>query len=138
MDSIVAELGGELDVLYRVGYPELCRRGARSILHQYGNSVYLMAKTVYPERIWLPWRFSHAPKGVSRDPQVLLLAIDFLEKELNISSESEWYRVSDAQLEHLGLYSLIFPNGGLVGALTKTRPGRTWDPQLFQSKTKSS
>lgn len=51
----------------------------------------------------------------------------WLEKELNIKKQEDWYLVTKSQLEVLGAYFAITKNGGLFTILKKMYPDYDWD-----------
>ena len=92
-----------------------------------------MLKAVYPDYNWMPWRFKVSPKGVSKDPNVLAMALDFAQKELEISDSSDWYRISMNQLKDIGIEEIIKQNGGLFFSLTTARPTVNWEQSSFRT-----
>ena len=90
-----------------------------------------MLSNIYPEYNWVPWRFSHVPKGLRSDPQILSDAIDYIESHFSIKGSEDWYRISKGQLKSLGLGHLIETNGGLADVLEKAVPDANWDKSKF-------
>lgn len=71
------------------------------------------------------------PKNSAHDPSIMTMALDYIEKELNILKAEDWYRVSRVQLSNLGPYKLIVRGGGLFSVLQKFRPTVPWEESKF-------
>jgi hypothetical protein len=97
-----------------------------------------MLSTVYPEVDWLPWRFSRAPKTskLKENPKVVSLTVDYIEAQLKLRNIDEWYRVSNPQLDQLGVLNWTRKLGGLCALLKAARPGVSWEDDKFASITK--
>jgi len=62
-----------------------------------------------------------------------------IELRLNIIDPSnDWYKVSQAQLEDLGLLYLVRESGGLRPLLTVAYPNIQWNQELLDARTKQS
>jgi hypothetical protein len=92
-----------------------------------------MLKAVYPEYKWLPWLFTSMPKSIAHDPQIIVLALEFLEKALNLEKPEDWYRVRAKQLQELKIWGLVEKNGSLSALLEKYRPEFQWDVTKFRN-----
>ncbi len=60
----------------------------------YNNSPSLLISTVYSEYKWLPWRFSHVPKGYWEDMKNQRNFMDWVGKQLNYNDMEDWYKVT--------------------------------------------
>ncbi len=52
-----------------------------------------LLKTVFPEYKWLPWRFSKVSKGFWDKIENRKSFVEWVEKELNIKKQEDWYNV---------------------------------------------
>jgi hypothetical protein len=58
-------------------------------------------------------------------------AINYIEKELNLKTEEDWYRVSRSILSDLGVTGFLVHHGGLYKCLKKARPSVDWQEKKF-------
>ena len=66
-----------------------------SALIQNNNNSYIKFITsVYPNYQWLPWKFTHTPKGYWNDENNIKEYMNWLSEKLNIKSMEDWYKVS--------------------------------------------
>ena len=56
-----------------------------------GGGILYIAKTVFPEREWLPWRFNSVPRNFWRDRKNQFDYLEWLRKKLNILAPNDWY-----------------------------------------------
>jgi len=122
----------DLSLWYRLSYRQLRGLGLGSLMRsRYSNSPFKMLKAVYPEFDWKPWNFEVFPRRISGDQEVLKQCLDHISSSLSITSVPQWYRVSHAQLEALGVLNVVQKNGGLFSCLRKVMPSVQWDESKF-------
>lgn len=134
MDELGKELGiqeGDRAAWYNVTWQQVMDRGGRGILQRYKGSLAALLQAVYTDYEWTPWNFTRTPVATSSDPDVLQKAISSAETALNIEKREDWYRVSAAQLDALGISSIFKRHGGLVNVLKKVYPDQQWDEKLL-------
>jgi hypothetical protein len=122
----------DLSPWYNVTHPSLRKIGFRwALYNSYGNGIYEMLKTIYPEHQWVPWRFAKLPTSVVRNPLFEKEALRYIEKERKLSKPEDWYRVTDESMKELGVFYLISKSGGLFEVLKKHRPEFRWQEEQF-------
>ena len=77
---------------------------ANSILRAHNFSLYKLLSSVYPEHIWLPWKFAKAYTWT--DSKQWKSFVDSIAKELNIKEMKDWYNIKPEVKKHpfLNLY----------------------------------
>ncbi len=96
-----------------------------------------MLSKVLNEYDWQPWKFHTLPKGLKNDRAVVDRALNTIEKELGITNLEDFYRISQSQLDQIGLGYFISQLGGLRSALRTYRPSFAWDETKFADKSNS-
>lgn len=94
-----------------------------------------MLQKVYPEHTWIPWKFQRLSTSLTRDPNVIPKALQYVEAECGIVNVEEWYAMSGKRLRELGVHSVIQQNGGLLNALKSYRPDVAWDESKFPARS---
>jgi len=107
---------------YSVKSKHFTENGGESFLQRYNGCVYALLKEVFPEVEWLPWKFTVLPRSAVKDPDVLLRAVKFVERELKINSRNDWQRVSNSVVQELGLGRLFYRHGGIQSVVEKVYP----------------
>src|SRR5690348_15224240 len=113
LDAYGAKLGvvgGDLSPWYSQSHKDLSSLGIGRLLRKYNGSLYSMLSTVYPKYKWIVWKFSRSPKGSGDNPDVVEAVLRDLEQKLFIDKPEDWYRVSRAQLTHLGVRYFLHKN----------------------------
>lgn len=105
----------------------------KGLLKKY-NSLYSLLSKTYPEYNWEPWKFNHIPKNVNTDDQVIDMSLSYVEKVLNITKNEDWYRVSQAQLKHLGVLVILTNGKSLLYTLKERRPDFDWQEDKFNKR----
>jgi hypothetical protein len=72
----------------------VARKGKGLLYNYYGGSLIKALHTVYPEYTLLPWLFERVPRNFWKDMGNQRKFFDWLAKELDILTPSDWYRVS--------------------------------------------
>jgi len=119
---------------YSVQKKDIIEHGGSGLIDRYEGSLFGLLTAVYPHVQWLPWKFAHLPRGLSQDKNVLKNAISACEKELKIKSSTDWYRVSQLQLDELGVAHIFNANGGLFEVLKVHYPDHQWSKEHILSK----
>lgn len=125
---------GDLGQWYTLTNKEILSHGGRGLVERYRNSHMELLKAVFPEYDWLPWRFSNTPRKTLASEEILNKAILFTEDSLNIKTPTDWYRISEAELNELGVGRFLLRDGKLVEALKRRYPGSTWDAKFLLAK----
>jgi len=112
----------DLSPWYKVSIKELQEYGGPGLLARYRNVISRMLETVYPEYDWLPWKFTVSPHNSWKDPAVILKAVKFAEKSLNLKEVQDWHRVSISQLREIDLAQIFLNNGGVANVLKIAYP----------------
>jgi hypothetical protein len=87
---------------YNVKLADVIHGSGGSLLnHYYNNSLYNALQQLYPEHMWLPWRFDKAPKGLWADVNNQRKFFDNLAITMKINNMEDWYNVSPAGILEL-------------------------------------
>jgi len=122
---------------YEVSTEEFMKHGGGGLIKKYNSSVATLLAEVFPEREWLPWKFSKAPQQAFSKPETLKQVIISVEKSLGISKRDDWYRVNRSQIEDMGLSHFVTKHGGMAAMLKKYYPETAWDERyMFGKSTK--
>jgi len=107
----------DLSNWYSVSIKDFQENGGMGLLSKFQGSPYKLLKFVFPDYDWQPWKFRITPHNSWQDPLVVKTMIQYLEKELAISTEEEWRRVAVTRLHELGLADFFLKAGGLATVL---------------------
>lgn len=114
---------------YKISYRTLESepRGQRH-LAKFGHSRFELFSTVFPEHEWHPWLFKslHLVRNKS-SPNELKSFLVHVEKLLGISKPEEWYGVTRADFEKIGLEGKFRKQSDLVDLLRSVYPNISWD-----------
>jgi hypothetical protein len=134
LDSIGEQIGvkdNDLSPWYNVDTRFLSKFNLNGILNQYRGSMYTMLSTVYSDHDWKPWKFKTLPVRAIQSPEIIEKVLQYVEKECRINRPEEWYSISGARLDELGVKALFGRLGGMFDTLRKYRPSYSWDPRQF-------
>jgi len=115
---------------------EVKNRGGRGFLEIFGDSLQVALSVVYPEVEWKPWLFASVPNGFWSHESHRKACLEWIGKELNINSLSDWYAIElndvlkEKQCTLCGMLSLFY-KGSLQRALIHLYPEYDWKPWLF-------
>eukprot|EP01125_Pyxidicula_operculata_P020777 TRINITY_DN7777_c0_g1_i1.p1 TRINITY_DN7777_c0_g1~~TRINITY_DN7777_c0_g1_i1.p1 ORF type:complete len:419 (-),score=47.22 TRINITY_DN7777_c0_g1_i1:95-1351(-) len=103
------------------------------LLSRFNDSIYELVKDVYPNKVWLPWKFHHSPKKFWMEKENQHDYIKWLESQLNISSPDDWYKVTTSDVKRNNGTSLLSLYSHSVYVLLKNvYPEVDWDPWKFK------
>lgn len=116
---------------HHLNYDE--RRGGNSILTMYNNSISKMLYTVYPQHDWKLFLFEKVQTGFWNDPKNHKVYFDWLEKELNITTKDDWYKMSVNDVVRVSGSAMLsnFYGNSLVKALQTVYPQHKWQLWRF-------
>jgi len=106
IENVSRKLGfkeGDLGRWYDVPQKTLLDNGGTRLLALYKGSLPLLLSKVFPEFDWKLWKFPGRTLQVQRDPQAFEEMIVSAEKELGIKEPREWLRVTQEQIEKVGI-----------------------------------
>lgn len=94
----------------------------RRILSSAGWNKFMLLSNAYPEFNWSPFRFEVLPIQYAtysqrtsnkewEDDKHFSHLLRYIEEELRISNPNDWYRVSNQQLQSLGILQWILNRG---------------------------
>lgn len=117
-----------LDDWYNITKDQIDKHGGAGLLAQcYNNSPWGALEAVYPEHEWQPWRYQKAPREYWKDEANFKKMFEWLERQLNIQSPEDWYRISLDQIQRVTNPTIIFKTGGLTKFLNQMYPDMKWD-----------
>jgi hypothetical protein len=99
---------------------------------KFKNSLFRALYKVYPEFQWLHWKFTIAPDRFWDLQTNRTQFLQWIEEELNIRSEKDWYKVKVADIVNRGGSGLLARfNFSLFQMLKEFRPEHEWRIWLF-------
>eukprot|EP00026_Physarum_polycephalum_P003249 Phypoly_transcript_03259.p1 GENE.Phypoly_transcript_03259~~Phypoly_transcript_03259.p1 ORF type:complete len:823 (+),score=78.04 Phypoly_transcript_03259:267-2471(+) len=115
-----------MDDWYNIRLGDMRKYGAK-LLEKYKDSLIVALQSVYPEHIFLPWRFNHTRKFIFEDKKYQREYLDWLGKELNITKPEDWYYVNPSDIvARYGTEFLDRYDSDLLKALQTVYPEHTW------------
>lgn len=99
-------------------------------LSKYDRSRFKMFSAIFPEHEWHPWlfrKYRYLNKHVELADQVSF--VKYLERELNITEPTGWYRVSRVHLDKFGLLNRFKRQSEFLNLLRAVYPNIEWDPE---------
>jgi hypothetical protein len=79
---------------YNVSPEKFKQFGGRKIYYHYRRSIISALTTLHPEHNWLIWKFRTVPQGYWQVAANQRKYMEWLQKQLNITSWEQWYQVS--------------------------------------------
>ena len=125
MDGLAQRLGfsaEDRERWYGVSGHTLLRHDGVTLLCRYNGSMPKLLTAVYPDYVWLPWKFTHPPKNLWEDDAVFEQIFLHTQRALNISEREGWQRVTRRQLDDLGVDGIFQKRGGLAAILAHRFP----------------
>jgi len=121
---------------YKVTQQDIESLGGSRLLKCYKSSRPKLLQSVYPDHLWVFWRFEKVPDGTWNELKQWqrVELIKWLENELKIKNYQYWYRISEkhlAQVISLGLFTK-FP---IEQLLQEAHPDIKWDVARLKYKT---
>lgn len=117
-------------------------KGGGGMLHRYSGSMPRLLQTVYPEHSWSFNKFStkyfswlserdqrkvtKTDRGHWDNKENWRELVEWVAKEMNIKTHSEWYRVASQQIQRIAPTSL-FRKHGFFQVLSHVYPSHTWE-----------
>eukprot|EP01127_Copromyxa_protea_P002547 TRINITY_DN1244_c0_g2_i3.p1 TRINITY_DN1244_c0_g2~~TRINITY_DN1244_c0_g2_i3.p1 ORF type:complete len:219 (+),score=47.02 TRINITY_DN1244_c0_g2_i3:961-1617(+) len=95
-----------------------------------------LVQMMYPDVDWILGNFTKVPKDTWADPEKLREYMLYIQKELFIEREEDWYRLSREMLQSFGAGGMLATFGSLHSALLFAFPEVLWDPKKFSDKRK--
>ena len=78
-----------------MNHKDLQKNYGSTLLKYNKNSHMNLITSVYPNYKWLPWKFSHTPKGYWNDENNIKEYMNWLSEKLNIKTMEDWYNVTN-------------------------------------------
>eukprot|EP01125_Pyxidicula_operculata_P009004 TRINITY_DN2973_c0_g1_i1.p1 TRINITY_DN2973_c0_g1~~TRINITY_DN2973_c0_g1_i1.p1 ORF type:complete len:519 (+),score=100.26 TRINITY_DN2973_c0_g1_i1:46-1602(+) len=103
----------------------------KNILDRYG-SVHNLLSCIYPDKKWLPWKFSKVPIAYWDDKKNQMEYIQWLREELNLKNEDDMYTLSFQTINKFcggGLLSKY--KNSIISLLNGVYPEHKWYPWMF-------
>jgi hypothetical protein len=102
---------------------------------KYNGSPYAFLCEVFPNELWLPWKFKQTSKNFWNDPKNIRFYLDWLANELNFKSLDEYYYVSQntyRKYDGMGLQKKF--NGCRLEMLKFAYPCKNWQEWKFEPR----
>lgn len=106
--------------------------GGFGAIKKYKESIYLMMKTLYPDYIWLPWKFVKIHNSFSwKKQENVRLYCDWLFNELGYTSEEDWYNLTQEEIKANAGAGLVFHMSSASKIVQFAYPEITFDESKF-------
>jgi len=122
---------------YTIDNIDFFELGGRGLLYLYNDSLYRLLMDSYPEFEFLPWKFKTSPRDLLNDQEAVRKLVKHLEKDLNITKEEDWYRISPERLKTSDAGKL-FRHHGVKRVLEVCYPDFAWSEEHFANPWKSA
>lgn len=119
---------------YKVSKMTFRRNSGHTLLSNYYNdSVPQAVKAIFPDHKWLPWNFSHVPRGFFSKLENQKAYMEWLSSQLEINSMDKWYSVKQSDFAKFrGKHFLQSQYGGNVEqALRAVYVAHNWQSWKF-------
>eukprot|EP01118_Nematostelium_gracile_P007656 TRINITY_DN2498_c0_g1_i5.p1 TRINITY_DN2498_c0_g1~~TRINITY_DN2498_c0_g1_i5.p1 ORF type:complete len:321 (-),score=59.21 TRINITY_DN2498_c0_g1_i5:3-965(-) len=133
-------LGKELKITemkgwYNVTKAQISEKGGSSLLKKYNNSPSMMITSILTEHDWDLLQFSNR-RGMWDDIQNQERFVRGLAKQLNITKQEDWYKVTQTQIcKHGGAGLLNKYNGSPSRMIMSLLTDHKWKSNQFQERT---
>jgi hypothetical protein len=126
MDWLRIELGfNQTTDWYKLTAKEIFEKGGPSLLKKYGGSPFKLLQSVYPEHIWIEWKFER----IILTPEQKLQLIEYLAKALCIQNPKDWLKVDLKKIGEL-ISPILMSKYPLKQLLQEYYPDISWNRQL--------
>jgi len=135
MDELAKTLGiTEREGWYKVTHQKMADHGV-PFLHKYNNSPSKLLQSIYSEYSWDIRKFGYVPHNYWREIPTQRKFMEEIAKKLNISKQTDWYRVTGNEVAKLGGSSLMKRyKGSLTRALQAIYPEYSWKFYRFYNQ----
>jgi len=111
--------------------------GGTMLVSVFKNSVYNALTSTYPSHVFLPWKFVKAPSKFWQSAHNQRSYLDWLAKQLSLTSMEDWYKVHlDDLLNNYGGGLMMKHRRSVARALATAYPEHQWLPWLFRNVRK--
>ena len=66
-------------------------KGGEGLLRIFNDSLFKLLNSIYPEHVWLPWKFVHSKEFSNIEN--LKPFMEYVAKEMNVKEMQDWYKV---------------------------------------------
>ncbi len=137
MEKIGIDLGlsgADFSEWYKISKREIYSKGGTTLLNNYyGDNLWKMLSTVFPEFDFIPWKFKNASKSLLRKPEIIFKAIKSIENKLEIKNPMEWNRISSEKINSFDERKVFRSNGGFIKTLKLAYPNISWEEKSILS-----
>jgi hypothetical protein len=112
-----------LEDWYKISREDIVKYQGAHLLTRYQTSPIKALQTIYSQHIWLPWKFARVSTGFWEDIGNQKKFVEWLGKQLNVTSMEGWYRVSLRQIRKWAP-TTAFQYNGFGTLLKNTYPGK--------------
>jgi len=122
------------DSWYSLSTQDLIQFGGSRFLKKHNNSLSSLLQSNYPNHNWEVWRFKSTPRHFWSQFENQRFFFCSLASILKIRSLSDWYSISNAEIEKYGGQGLLkhYYGGSFIRALKTIYPHHCWQPWRFQ------
>lgn len=122
-----------MDDWYNITNDDIRKNGGSALFCEYyGGSPSAALQSVYPEHVWLLWKFQNLPKGYWEDLEHQQSFFRWLEKELGLRQLDDFYKLKAKDIEKYGLRTLLHKYGGSsLEAMRTIYPAHKWVSTKF-------
>ena len=134
MDWLDRQLGYKtLDDWYKISVKDIINNDGGGLLDRYNGSPLQLLKSVYPEKNWLPWKFTITCNGYWKDKKNHKIYMDWLRLQLGYKTPEDWYKISQKDFINNDGDGLLVShyNGSPLQILKSVYPEENWLPWKF-------
>lgn len=122
---------------YKVTSEQLRHELSAGLLSHYNSSPFLLLRAVFPECMWLPWRFTRVSRRWWRNPQNQKQFVRHLQHTLGVRTWSDWYSVTVDQVVREGGSGLLeFYGCSMCQVMRALFPQQQWQSWKFTERGK--
>ena len=142
--QFAVELGEELGYTepqhwYKIRLDSIHDNGGAGLVGGYYDDspqkfVFGVVQSIYPEYVWLPWKFNMVPNNFWKEHSNHKLYTDWLGKELNYKRYEDWYDITlETIIDNFGSGLVVgYYEGTLFKFLKSVYPEHNWIPWKFK------
>lgn len=122
---------------YCIPLSRIIQHQGGTFMNHFTGSILGMLKHIYPDFQFLPWKFNQAPRNFWSNMENQKKYFHWLEQQLNITKEEDWYKVTTDQIrQHYGAGLLSYYQNSPIKMLQHMYPNFHFLPWKFTQTAK--
>ena len=133
MDWLGLQLGYKTpEDWYKISQKDIINNNGDGLLHYYNGSPLQILISVYPEKTWLPWKFTTISMGYWKDKNNHKIYMDWLGLQLGYKTPEDWYKINLKDIINNNGCTLVhYYNDSPLQILKSVYPEENWLPWKF-------